>query len=95
LGLASVLADQTWSVATHSFGERYKKTNLKVGLKYLKIDYSKVGYGVPLEDSLELWDLMTNVVKSMAFEHRQRLNISASVNSEVVRSTTRTFPGTR
>jgi outer membrane protein assembly factor BamA len=126
--------------ATRSFGERYKKTNLKVGLKYLKIDYSTlgaetttpppvdqanltpsislssghsewaknthinkmgitedywigsrygatVGYGIPLEDSLELWKVTTYVTKSMAFENRQRLNLSASVNSEIVRNT--------
>jgi outer membrane protein assembly factor BamA len=126
--------------ATRSFGERYKKTNLKVGLQYLKIDYSdlgdetttpppvdqanltpsislssgktewaqstfvnkmggtedywigsrygaKVGYGIPLEDTLELWDVMTYATKNMAFAHKQRLNLSASVSSEVVRNT--------
>jgi hypothetical protein len=126
--------------ATRSFGERYKKTNLKVGLQYLKVDYfdlgvetttpppvdqanltpsvslstghtkwaqstyinkmgstedywvgsrygAKVGYGIPLEDSLALWDTMIYAVRNMSFAHKQRLNLSATVSSEVVRNT--------
>jgi outer membrane protein assembly factor BamA len=126
--------------ATRSFGERYKKTNLKVGLQYLEIDYSdlgaetttpppvdqanltpsislntgqskwaqntyvnkmgptedywlgsrygaKVGYGIPLDDTLELWNTMLFATKNMAFAHKQRLSLSASVSSEVVRNT--------
>ena len=126
--------------ATRSFGQRYKKTNLKVGLQYLDIDYStlgtetttpppqdqsnltptvslstgqtkwvqntyidkmgmteddwlgfryggKIGYGIPLDDSLELWDVTTYVFKNMAFAHRQRLNFYVAVTSEVVRNT--------
>jgi hypothetical protein len=125
---------------TRSFGQRYQKTNLKLGLKYYQKDYSTlgsetttplppdqenvtpsvelstgkidfarnthinkmgyaedywlglryggtVGYGIPLQDSLELWDLQTFVVKNIAFAHQQLLKLNASVDSEAVRNT--------
>lgn len=126
--------------ATRSFGQRFKKTNLKIGLKYVDIDYSelgsetttppppdqsnltptiglstgqtkwvqntyidkmgiteddwvgfryggKIGYGIPLDDSIELWDVTTYAFKNMAFAHQQRLNLNVAVTSEVVRNT--------
>jgi outer membrane protein assembly factor BamA len=134
--------DQTQlsSFMTRSFGARNNKTNLKLALKYLKIDYSDlgpetttppppdqsnvtptvglntgykkwakntyinkmgiteddwlglryggtIGYGIPLENSLELWDVRTFLIKNIALSPQQLLKLNGSVDSEVVRNT--------
>ena len=123
-----------------SFGPRFKKTNLQLGLKYLDADYSslgsqttippppdlknitpsigistgstdwvkhayidkmgiteddwlglryglKVGYSIPLDDTLELWDTRVFISKSMALGNQQLLYLNAAVSSEIARNT--------
>jgi len=124
-----------------SFGPRYQKTTVKLGLKYLKADYSPLGsetttppppdqanltpsvqvtkenvkwvkntyinkmgpteddwlgvryggllgYGIPVENGFELWDVRANVTKNIGMTHQQFLYMHAQVDSEVVRNTT-------
>jgi len=47
----------------------------------------KVGYGIPLEDSLALWNVRVFGIKNIALPHQQLLYLNTSVNSEVVRNT--------
>ena len=47
----------------------------------------KVGYGIPLGDSLALWDVQVSAIKSVALSHQQLLTLTAAVDSEVVRNT--------
>jgi hypothetical protein len=47
----------------------------------------KVGYGIPVGDGFDLWDVQTYVVKHIAFAHEQLLYLNAAVDSEVVRNT--------
>ena len=54
-----------------------------VGLRY----GGKVGYGIPLEDGFELWNVATFISNNIAMAHKQMLYLSAAVNSEVVRNT--------
>jgi outer membrane protein assembly factor BamA len=128
------------SFLRRSFGQRYKKTNLKLGLNYTKIDYSPLGsettvppppdqanvtptvsidtgkiewaknsyinkmgtteddwlglkyggtlgYGIPVDDSIELWDVATFVLKNIAFSPQQLMKLNGRVESEVVRNT--------
>ena len=54
-----------------------------VGLRY----GGKVGYGIPLEDGFELWNVSTFISNNIAMAHKQMAYLSAAVNSEVVRNT--------
>jgi hemolysin activation/secretion protein len=54
-----------------------------VGLRY----GGKVGYGIPLEDGFELWDVSTFISNNISLAHKQLVYLNASVNSEVVRNT--------
>ena len=54
-----------------------------VGLRY----GGTVGYGIPVGDSLELWNTRLFAVQNIALSHQQLLNINAAVSSEVVRNT--------
>ena len=54
-----------------------------MGLKY----GGRVGYGIPIEDSLELWDTRAFVNKNFAFKHDQLLYLNSMVTSEIVRNT--------
>ena len=125
---------------TRALGERFKKLNIKLQVKYLKLDYSRlgeetvgdippdqenltpsinvskqnirwvkstyldkqgltedkvvglnyggrVGYGIPLNDSIELWDVNAYINHSILTAKNQRVELDAAVNSEVVRNT--------
>jgi hemolysin activation/secretion protein len=54
-----------------------------VGLRY----GGKVGYGIPLEDGFELWNVTTFITNNLSLAHQQLLYLSAAVSSEVVRNT--------
>ena len=125
---------------TRAYGERFKKLNMKLQLKYLKLDYEalgdqttgeippdqenltpsinlskqnirwvqhtyldkqgmtedksvgltyggRLGYGIPIDDSIELWDVNAYIIKTMMPSNNQRVQLEAAVNSEVVRNT--------
>lgn len=60
-----------------------------IGLKY----GARLGYGIPIGDSIELWDARVFVFKKIALPHEQLASLSAAVISEVVRNTFVTFNG--
>jgi hypothetical protein len=47
----------------------------------------RAGYGIPLGDGFDLWDVRTFVFKNMKFAHDQLLFLDAMVSSEVERNT--------
>jgi hemolysin activation/secretion protein len=54
-----------------------------LGLKY----GGTLGYGIPLQGSIELWDVGAFVLKNIAFSPKQLLKLNGRVDSEVVRNT--------
>ena len=54
-----------------------------LGLRY----GGKLGYGIPIGDSIELWDVSAYVTHFSSLGNQQRLELSGYVNSEVVRNT--------
>ena len=124
-----------------SFGERFKKTNVKFSVGYLKKDFSplgsattepipedqanvtpaikisktstgsfkevtyinkmgltediwlghsygaNVGYGIPVENGFELWDVGGFYSSSVSFKYKQQLKTVLNLSSEVVRNT--------
>lgn len=55
-----------------------------LGLRYS----ANVGYGIPVQDGFELWDLQGSAIHNIAFAQKQLLKSSFMVFSEAVRNTT-------
>jgi hypothetical protein len=47
----------------------------------------KLGYGIPLENTQELWDTSLYVVKNIAMSHQQLLLFNAGISSQIVQNT--------
>lgn len=63
----------------------------KMGLtedNWLGFSYgANVGYGIPVEDGFELWDIGAHLTHNTTFKHQQLLKTILNINSEVVRNT--------